>query len=140
MNKVLVLLMVAFAFIACSSDSDSKESNPDGQFVAHNGAILLMAEFDNGKCWRLTGFKDGRVFGQCSVFSTTGQYPNYTCAGDGFSMMCKFVNSDNFDATISGQMPGLYGSDRSEVAGTYSFSRFSGVLDANGDGVIDAYP
>ena len=138
MNKVLVLLMVAFAFIACSSDSDSKESNPDGQFVAHNGTILLMVEFDNGKCWRLTGFKDGRVFGQCSVFSTTGQYPDYTYSGDGFSLVCHYTDANSFSASVSGRMPVLYTGGYTDVSGTFNFTRTDTPLDVNGDGILDS--
>ncbi len=139
MRKWFVWLTGLLLVAGCSSDSDDKETLPTGHFIASNDAVVLSVELVDGICSRLTAFDDGTVFSQTNspTITTTGQYPNYTYSGDGFTMACAFPDANRFTATVTGKLPRLYSGDYVEVSGTFQFSRYDGVLDANGDGVID---
>lgn len=139
MSKWFIWLVGLLFVAGCSSDSDDKETLPTGHFVASNDALVLSIELADGKCSRLTVFDGGKVFSQTNSpeLTTTGQYPNYTYSGDGFTMACAFSDANRFTAMVAGKLPRLYSGDYVEVSGTFQFSRYDGVLDANGDGVID---
>jgi hypothetical protein len=144
MKKWFALLVWLLLFAACSSDSNDNETLPTGNYVASNGGLVLSAELTNGKCQRLTAFYGNAVFYQSTGIQTTGEYPNYTYWADTFSLTCNFVDCGKFRANVSGTIPknisGNPGvsSDGATITGLWQFDRYTGVLDANGDGVLDS--
>ena len=60
------------------------------------------------------------------------------------SLTCNFVDYGKFRANVSGTIPknisGNPGvsSDGATITGLWQFDRYTGVLDANGDGVLDS--
>ena len=147
MKKYLIGLLYVLFAAGCSSDGDDKENAPTGNYVASTGALVVSAELSDGECWRVTAFSGGAVFCQLRGMdiATTGDYPNYTYSGNGFTMVCSFATPDKFTANVSGVLPKNAGnnpgvsSDGVTLMGPMQFSRYDGVLDANGDGVIDSY-
>lgn len=143
MKKWFALLVWLLLFTACSSDSNDNETLPTGNYVASNGALVLSAELANGKCQRLTAFYGNAVFYQSTIIQTTGDYPKYTYWADTFSLTCNFVDYGKFRANVSGTIPknisGNPGvsSDGATITGLWQFDRYTGILDANGDGIID---
>ena len=143
MKKWSALLVWLLLFAACSSDSNDNETLPTGNYVASNGRLVLSAELTNGKCQRLTAFYGNAVFYQSTGIQTTGEYPNYTYWADTFSLTCNFVDCGKFGANVSGTIPknisGNTGvsSDGATITGLWQFDRYTGILDANGDGIID---
>lgn len=137
MKRYLYFILMVLLACGCSSDGDDNETLPTGQYVARSGSVVLSTELANGNFLRLTAFKDNSVVSQCSNVATTGQYPNLTYSGSGFTLSCKFANTGQFSATLSGNLPTLYTDKPIDLSGTYQFSRYDGVLDANGDGILD---
>ncbi len=135
----LFSLLSVFLMPGCSSTHDDAETLPNGHYVARSGSLVLSLELDNGKCWHVTAFENNGVFSQVVMIQTTGQYPNYTYSGDNYSMVCSFANTSAFTATMTGKLPNnvLGGDGYTEVSGSYQFNKYDGVLDANGDGIID---
>jgi len=143
MKKWSALLVWLLLFAACSSDSNDNETLPTGNYVASNGRLVLSAELTNDKCQRLTAFYGNAVFYQSTGIQTTGEYPNYTYWADTFSLTCNFVDCGKFRANVSGtilkNISGNTGvsSDGATITGLWQFDRYTGILDANGDGIID---
>lgn len=135
----LLSFLSAFLMVGCSSAHDDAETLPNGHYIARSSSLLLSMELENGKCWRLTAFENGKVFSQVVTIQTTGQYPNYTYTGDNYTMTCSFTDTSKFTATVTGKLPNnvLGGNGYTEVSGSYQFNKYDGVLDANGDGIID---
>ena len=144
MKKWFALLVWLLLFASCSSDSNDNETLSTGNYVASNGGLVLSAELTNGKCQRLTAFYGNAVFYQSTGIQTTGEYPNYTYWADTFSLICNFVDCGKFRANVSGTIPknisGNPGvsSDGATITGLWQFDRYTGILDANGDGVLDS--
>lgn len=137
MKAYLFLVLSVLFALGCSSAHDDNETLPNGHYVARSGSLVISAEVSNGQCQRLTVFKDGSVFSQVANIKTTGQYPNYTYSGDDYTIACMFNGTASFSANVSGKLPILYAGGYFDVSGTYQFSIYDGVLDKNGDGILD---
>jgi len=138
MIRLVFLLLSVFLFVGCSTESSDTETLTSGNYVARSGSFVLLVELSHNKCTRVTGYKNNVVFSQVATIVTTGQYPDYTYSGDGFNLICHFTDTNNFSASISGQMPILYNGGYLDVSGTYKFTHTNDILDKNGDGVLDS--
>ena len=138
MKQVLILILSAFFFARCATDGNDTEKPTAGYYASRSGSFVLSVEISNNRCTRVTGYKDNQVFSQVAQISTTGQYPDYTYSGDGFSLVCHYTDANSFSASVSGRMPVLYTSNYTDVSGTFNFTHTDTPLDVNGDGVLDS--
>lgn len=138
MRQFLLLIGLLF-LIGCSSGHDDTDNAPTGSYVGQNDDILVSMELTGGNCRRITAFNDRIVFCQYEKIATSGQYPDLSFSGDDFIISCKFANGSVFSANASGKLPNnvLGGKGYTDISGTYNFKKYDGVLDANGDGILD---
>lgn len=138
--KHIVISLVWLLFVAgCSTDHGDAENAATGSYVAKNGALLINAELSSGKCWRITAFNGGYVFSQYVNVVTSGQYPDLVFSGNDFIFSCSFSDAGRFSANVSGKLPNNVagGTGFTEISGTYIFNKYNGILDENGDGILD---
>ena len=138
MKQVLILILSVFFFAGCTTDGNDTEKPTADYYVGRSGSFVLSVEISNNRCTRVTGYKDNQVFSQVAQISTTGQYPDYTYSGDGFSLVCHYTDANSFSASVSGRMPVLYTGGYTDVSGTFNFTRTDTPLDVNGDGILDS--
>ena len=138
MKYFLLSLLSVFLLVGCSTDGNDTERPTAGVYIGRSGSVVLSAEIEFNRCTRVTGYKDNQIFSQVAQISTTGQYPDYTYSGDGFSLVCHYTDANSFSASVSGRMPVLYTGGYTDVSGTFNFTRTDTPLDANGDGILDS--
>lgn len=142
---LIPLLFTMLSVVGCSgSDSDEKTDVKGRQYIFRNDTLVVSVYFDYGTSAGMQVFNRGSVcFSNLKQCTFSGQYPTIEleCHDSGyyhFSMTCTFTSTSSFDAVVKeNDLRSIWQYKPFKVPERMHFNLYNGVLDLNGDGVID---
>lgn len=140
---LIPVLITILSMVGCSG-SDSDEDITDRQYVFQNDTLVVSIYFGSGTSAGIQMFNRGKVwFSNLWQCTFSGQYPTVEleCHDSGyyhFSMTCTFTSTSSFDAVVKeNDLLTIWQYKPFKVPERMHFNLYNGVLDLNGDGVID---
>lgn len=144
---VLSMLMAVFAVVSCSGSNDDKEDMPTitgKQYVFKNDTLIASVSFDNSNYASLQVFNRRSIcFSDMRNCTYSGAYPtvefdSHEMGRYQFSMTCQFASASSFSAIVKdNNLVTIWAYKPFKMPDRMTFNEFNGVLDQNGDGVID---
>ncbi len=143
-SLILISVLVTILSMVGCSGSDSDEDITDRQYVFQNDTLVVSIYFGSGTSAGMQVFDRGSVcFSNLRQCTFSGQYPTVEleCHDSGyyhFSMTCTFTSTSSFDAVVKeNDLLTIWQYKPFKVPERMHFKLYNGVLDLNGDGVID---
>ena len=143
-SLILIPVLITILSMVVCSGSDSDEDITDRQYVFQNDTLVVSIYFGSGTSAGIQMFNRGKVwFSNLRQCTFSGQYPTFEleCHDSGyyhFSMTCTFTSTSSFDAVVKeNDLLTIWQYKPFKVPERMHFNLYNGVLDLNGDGVID---
>lgn len=140
---MLSILMAVFTVVSCS-DKEDMPTITGKQYVFKNDTLIASVSFDGGKHASLQVFNRRSIcFSDLRNCTYSGTYPtiefdSYEMGRYQFSMTCQFASASSFSAIVKdNNLVTIWTYKPFKMPDRMVFNEFNGVLDLNGDGVID---
>lgn len=146
-KSIFILLTILFCLAGCSDSSNDIENTPDitgRQYVFKNDTLIACVTFDNNSHATLQVFNHRSIcFSDLRNCTYSGSYPtvefdSYEMGYYQFSMTCQFAGESSFSAIVKdNNLTTIWTYRPFKMPDRMTFNEFNGVLDLNGDGIID---